>query len=301
MKAIEITDLVKVYGDVIAVNGLDLSVTKGSICGFLGENGAGKSTTLKILMGLAYPTQGSVEILGMNIKEHRLDIARRTGAVIETPGFIPYLTGKQILRQLSSLQGYIDKDEIDEILAIVGLSDAADKKTGTYSTGMKQRLGLGQALLDDPELLLLDEPFSGMDIQGTFEVKSLLSDLNKRQGLTILLSSHRLRDIDRLCSDVVIIKDGSALISGKVSDLLQARSTVTIEVSDAQLTSQILSSNSVPHVATDGNWLRLTMDGMTRNELVDILNEASVSIYYLSENEMSLEDLYLNQTIEVST
>jgi ABC-2 type transport system ATP-binding protein len=160
MNVIETKDLVKFYGDFVAVDRLNLAVPKGSIFGFLGENGAGKSTTLKMLTGLAHPSHGSIQILDKDIREERIAISRKIGALIESPGFLTYLTGRQALRQLARLQNIVDEDYLEGLLSLVKLKDAADKKISTYSSGMKQRLGLAQALLGDPEIILLDEPFS---------------------------------------------------------------------------------------------------------------------------------------------
>ena len=154
MNVIETTDLVKFYGELAAVNRLNLAVPKGSIFGFLGENGAGKSTTLKMLTGLAYPSHGSIKIFGKDISQERIAIASKIGALIEAPGFLPYLTGRQILRQLARLQNIADEDYLEQLLTTVKLHKSADKKVNTYSSGMKQRLGLAQALLGDPEILL---------------------------------------------------------------------------------------------------------------------------------------------------
>ena len=302
MNVIETTDLVKFYGDFVAVDRLNLAVPKGSIFGFLGENGAGKSTTLKMLTGLAYPSHGSIKILNKDVSENRIAIASKIGALIESPGFLTYLTGRQALRQLARLQGIADDDYLENLLKIVKLQDAADKKISTYSSGMKQRLGLAQALLGDPEILLLDEPFSGLDIQGTLEVKSILTDINRTKGTTILLSSHRLREIDKLCTDVLVIKHGKEVVSGKVNELITARQKLDLEVSDSKLSSKFLTSIGVSHSITDGDWISITLtNGYTRRGLIEKLNKEGITVYYISEETMTLEDFYLEKTADIIT
>ncbi|MHA2276212.1 MAG: ABC transporter ATP-binding protein, partial [Candidatus Kariarchaeaceae archaeon] len=267
---------------------------------FLGENGAGKSTTLQILSGLVYPSTGKYEILGLEGDKNRQRIAQKIRVLIESPGFIPYLTGKQILTQMLRLKGGQSKDEIDELMATVKLTNAYDKKVKTYSTGMKQRLGLATALIGNPELILLDEPFSGLDVKGVIEIKSLLADYNKKHATTVFLSSHRLREIDKLCSDVMVIRNGSVVSQGKIEELIPERNIINIEVSDAKKASLALSKHSINHDITDGTWIRVRLDSIKRKELVDLLNTSGISIYYLSsENNLSLEDYYLSQTREI--
>lgn len=300
MFSISTSNLSKIYDDKFAIKDLSLQIPEGSIYGFLGENGAGKSTTLQILSGLVYPSLGSYQILGLDGSKYRQKIAQRMGVLIESPGYIPYLSGKQILTQMIRVKGKVSKDEIDELLAIVKLSNASDKKVKTYSTGMKQRLGLATALIGNPELILLDEPFSGLDVKGVIEIKSLLSEYNKKNKTTVFLSSHRLREIDKLCSDVMVIRNGSMVSQGKIEELIPERNIVNIEVSDVQKASQALRKQSVDYEITDGTWIRVKLDSVKRKELVDLLNNEGISIYYLSsEDNLSLEEYYLSQTQEL--
>lgn len=300
MFSISTTNLSKIYGDKFAIKNIDLEIPEGSIYGFLGENGAGKSTTLGILAGLLFPNTGKYEILGMDGNKFRKKIAQRIGVLIESPGFIPYLSGKQILTQMMRLKGKVSKDEIDELLATVSLTDASDKKVGKYSTGMKQRLGLATALIGEPELILLDEPFSGLDVKGVIEIKALLSQYNRKKGTTIFLSSHRLREIDKLCSDLTLIRNGSIISQGNVEDLIPNSNVVNIEVSNSQMAVNVLQNQSIKHNITNGNWIRVSLESIERKELVSLLNDSDISIYYLSnEEKLSLEDFYLDQNKEM--
>lgn len=299
MFSISTTNLSKIYDDKFAIKDLNLQIPEKSIYGFLGENGAGKSTTLQILSGLVYPSTGEYEILGLDGMRNKQQIANRIGVLIEFPSYIPYLTGKQILTQMMRLKGITSKDETDELLALVKLSDASAKKVKTYSTGMKQRLGLATALIGNPELILLDEPFSGLDVKGVIEIKSLLSKYNQKVGTTIFLSSHRLREIDKLCTDVTVIRNGLMITQGKLDSLIPDRNIVNIEVSDVQMASVELDKLSINHTITDGTWIRVQLDSIKRKELVDLLNKSGISIYYLSSTEnLTLEDYYLSQNKE---
>ncbi|MDH5401168.1 MAG: ABC transporter ATP-binding protein [Candidatus Heimdallarchaeota archaeon] len=300
MNIIQTSDLTKKFGNKLAVNNLNLEVPEGSIFGFLGENGAGKSTTLKMLTGLTYPTSGDYTIFGLNARNQRVDIAKKIGVLIETPGFLPFLTGRQQLQQLARLKGNSSKDEIDELLNLVRIEYAADRKIKTYSTGMKQRLGLAQALLGDPELILLDEPFSGLDVKGVIEIKSLLTHLNKTNNITIFLSSHRLRDIEQICTHAMVIKNGSQVTQGTIDELLPSKKLVSIEVSNVEATKDKLLKMNIQFEVKDGAWIRVHLDTITRKQLVDELVSTGINVYYLSEDEkMSLEDFYLNQTKEI--
>ncbi|MHA2251211.1 MAG: ABC transporter ATP-binding protein [Candidatus Kariarchaeaceae archaeon] len=301
MYSISTANLSKIYSDKFAIKDLNLQIPERSIYGFLGENGAGKSTTLQILSGLVYPSKGTYQFFGLDGITNRQLIASRIGVLIESPSFIPYLTGKQILTQMWRLKGSVSTDEIDELLAKVKLTDAEDKKVKTYSSGMKQRLGLATALLGEPELILLDEPFSGLDVKGVIEIKSLLSEFNKKNGVTFFLSSHRLREIDKLCSDVMVIRNGSTISQGSIEQLIPNRNIVSLEVSDPQKASILLQNMSVEHDITDGNWIRVELNSTNRKELVELLNNNNISIYYLSnEDKFTLEDYYLNQTQEAA-
>lgn len=243
---IEVRGLTKKFKNIIAVNNLDLNVYRGDVFGFLGPNGAGKSTTIRMLLSLIKPTSGSIKIFGKSLKENREEILRKVGAIVEKPDFYLYLTAYKNLEILGKLSGAdTSKNKIMEMLDIVGLSKRANSKVKTYSHGMKQRLGLAQALLHDPELIILDEPSTGLDPQGMKEIRELILYLSKTKNKTIFLSSHILREVELIASRMIIINKGSAQIEGTVEELLNKdKLTVTFEL-DKIDEAKLIIENSV--------------------------------------------------------
>lgn len=208
MAILETRSLCKRYGTAMRVNGLNLSVPEGSIYGFLGPNGAGKSTTLKMALGLVHPTSGAVKLFGKEMNAaNRRDILRRTGSLIEAPSYYGHLTGKENLEVIRQMKGAPEKD-VDEVLRIVRLDGQKDKRAAHYSLGMKQRLGLAGALLGYPKLLILDEPTNGLDPAGIQEMRELILELPERFGMTVVVSSHLLSEIDQIAGHVGIIREG---------------------------------------------------------------------------------------------
>ncbi|MBM4170409.1 MAG: ABC transporter ATP-binding protein [Ignavibacteria bacterium] len=231
-KIIEVKGLTKNFRKLIAVNNLDLNVYSGDVFGFLGPNGAGKSTTIRMLLSLIKPTAGSIKIFGMSLKENREKILRKVGAIVEKPDFYMYLTAYKNLEILGKISGGdTSYKKIMEMLELVGLSKRAKSKVKTYSHGMKQRLGIAQALLHDPELIILDEPTTGLDPQGMKEIRDLILYLSKTKNKTIFLSSHILREVELIASRMIIINKGSTQVEGTVEELLNSDlMSVSVEV-----------------------------------------------------------------------
>lgn len=220
-KVIEISHLSKHFKDIKAVDDLSFNVYKGDVFGFLGPNGAGKSTTIRMLLTLISPDSGTIKIFGQELAKNRLRILRNTGAIIEKPDFYGYLTAYKNLEILSRISGKeIGRKRIMEVLELVGLESRYKSKVKTFSHGMKQRLGLAQALLHNPELIILDEPTTGLDPQGMKEIRDLITMLSKEQNKTILLSSHLLNEIEMTANRMIIINKGSAKVEGEVRNLL---------------------------------------------------------------------------------
>ncbi|HHJ53540.1 MAG TPA: ABC transporter ATP-binding protein, partial [Caldithrix abyssi] len=210
-EVIVIRNLTKKFGRITAVNGLNLTVHRGDVFGFLGPNGAGKSTTIRMMLGLVRPSSGSINIFGQPLQSDRKTILSRVGAIVEKPDFYIYLTAFQNLKLLANISGRpIADSRIWEMLETVGLADRAHSKVKSFSHGMKQRLGIAQALLHDPDLIILDEPTTGLDPQGMKEIRDLIRQLSREQGKTIFLSSHILKEIEEVATRVVIIDKGSA-------------------------------------------------------------------------------------------
>jgi ABC-2 type transport system ATP-binding protein len=217
---IRTSNLTKVYGDRVVVDGLDLDVAPGEIFGLLGPNGAGKTTTILMLLGLTDPSSGSMEVLGMDPRRNPLAVKRRVGYLPDAVGFYDDLTGRQNLRFTARLNHVRDPDQrIDEVLDKVGLTAAADQRAGEYSRGMKQRLGLADALVKDPSILILDEPTTAIDPEGVAEILDMIRGLARERNVTVLLSSHLLNQVQAVCDRVAIFVDGSVVAQGRPFEL----------------------------------------------------------------------------------
>lgn len=217
---IQTSNLTKVYGDRVVVDGLDLEIGAGEIFGLLGPNGAGKTTTILMLLGLTEPSSGSIEVLGLDPRRSPLEVKRRVGYLPDAVGFYDDLTGRQNLRFTARLNQVQDADRrIDELLQMVGLAAAADQRTGEYSRGMKQRLGLADALVKSPSILILDEPTTAIDPEGVAEILDMIRTLARESNVTVLLSSHLLNQVQAVCDRVAIFVDGSVVALGRPHEL----------------------------------------------------------------------------------
>jgi len=227
---VETQGLTKRYrGGRVAVDGLDLKVPKGSITGLVGPNGAGKTTTLRLLLGLLKPTAGKVMLFGEELRRARLSVLGRTGAVVEGPAFYPYLTGRENLRVLADATGTIAASRIDAVLEEVGLKGRGDDKVSAYSRGMKQRLAIAGALLAKPQLAILDEPFEGLDPRGMDDLRDIVSAEARDNGVTFIVSTHLLSEVERFCDRVVVLEFGKLLAQAPLAELL-ATDEIVVEV-----------------------------------------------------------------------
>lgn len=231
-KIIEVKQLTKKFRDLVAVNNLDLNVYRGDVFGFLGPNGAGKSTTIRMMLSLIKPTSGTIKIFGKSLRENRREILAKVGAIVEKPDFYLYLSAYKNLEILGKISGAdVSQKHIYEMLELVGLQKRARSKVKTFSHGMKQRLGIAQALLHDPELIILDEPTTGLDPQGMKEIRDLILHLSNDLKKTVFLSSHILREVEIIASRMIIINKGTAQVEGTVEELLSSdKVKVTFEV-----------------------------------------------------------------------
>ena len=257
---IETKQLTKVYGDQTAVNAVNLHVKRGQIYGLLGRNGAGKTTIMKMILGLTPITSGEADIFGKNIKGQEKRVYPRIGAIIETPGFYPNLTGTENLEIFARLRGTAAPNAVKNALEVVGLPYKDKKLFGKYSLGMKQRLGIANAILHDPELLILDEPTNGLDPIGIAEVRDFIKDLSASRGKTILISSHILSEIQLLADDIGIIDRGVLLEENSMSELEKKNSKyILLQVSDVSKAALILERQfqSKNYSVQDGQTLRL--------------------------------------------
>ncbi|NNC92016.1 MAG: ATP-binding cassette domain-containing protein [Acidimicrobiia bacterium] len=236
---VETTGLTKHFGDVRAVQDLSLQVPRGTVFGLLGPNGAGKTTIIGTLLGLIRPTAGAIRLFGVQINGSTDEAVRRIGAIMETPAFYPYLSGRDNLRYFQGIGGRDDAGEIDRLLGLVGLSDRAENRFNTYSLGMKHRLGLAYALLGDPELLLLDEPTNGLDPSGMAEVRQLLRELGDGER-TVVLASHLLNEVEQVCDRVAILSEGRVIAEGEVSALIGRRDRLRLSTTDDGAARRVL-------------------------------------------------------------
>src|SRR5579885_1439849 len=248
--------LTKVFGKLVAVNDLHLQVMRGDVFGFLGPNGSGKTTTIRMLLGLIRPTAGRAIIFGMDNAYQLSPILARIGAIVETPVFYPYLSGSDNLHVIAAasgmMQGSANNRRIDEVLEVVELRRQARQAYRTYSLGMKQRLGIAAALLTDPELVLLDEPTNGLDPQGVFEIRQLIKRLSEL-GKTIFLSSHILYEVQQVCNRVAILQRGNLVKQGNVSELLRQSQQIEVRLNREDETHYALSL--LQQRRTQVNWI----------------------------------------------
>ena len=226
---VKTTGLTKIYGDHLCVNNLNMSVQENRIYGFLGPNGAGKSTTLKMLLGLVHPAKGEINIFGKRLNsKNRIEILRNIGSLIESPSYYGHLTAKENLKIFAELLD-VPKSNIDKALQIVRLDKQQQKKASKFSLGMKQRLGLASALLSFPKLLILDEPTNGLDPAGIQEIRELIKSLPKQYGMTVIVSSHLLSEIDRMAEDIGIIANGRLMYQGELNSLHEIDASKSLE------------------------------------------------------------------------
>ena len=301
---IEARGLTKRYGELVAVDHLDLTVERGEIFGLLGPNGAGKTTTILMLLGLTEPTAGTVRVLGLDPTRQAIEVKRRVGYVPDDVGFYGTLTGRENLRYTARLNGLVGRraeDRIAELLHDVGLEEAADAPVETYSRGMRQRLGIADALLKDPEVAILDEPTVGIDPEGVAEVLGLIAALARERGATVLLSSHLLHQVQSVCDRVGIFVGGRMVAEGRIEDLADrlVGGTVTIEIGlDPGYAHAIARLRDLPHVRSlarderDPTRWRLEADADVRPEVARALVAAGAALRFLDRREERLDELY---------
>lgn len=297
MNIIETHDLCKQYGNAMRVSHLDLNVPEGSVYGFLGPNGAGKSTTLKMILGLVRPTAGSIQVLGNTMdSQHRLAVLRQVGSLIESPSYYGHLTGEENLRIVQTLRGVPEKN-IREVLQIVRLDGQRGKKVAHYSLGMKQRLGLAAALLGYPKLLILDEPTNGLDPAGIQEMRELIRDLPGRFGMTVVVSSHLLSEIDQMADHVAIIREGELVFQDSLQ-VLHGRSShhLALRTTNNAVARSLLSEKSLDCQEEDGFLILPILSDEITGKITYFLAKNHLGVLRLEERQKSLEDIFLELT-----
>ena len=301
--AIKTTALVKSFGSHNAVNTIDLAVPRGSIFGFLGPNGSGKTTTIRMLLGLAEPTSGQISLLGHAIPSAAQDALPHVGALVEGPAFYPYLSGRDNLTRFDSADSNADPKtratRVEAALARVGLSQAAEKKVHAYSLGMKQRLGIANALLQPRQLLILDEPTNGLDPQGTREVRTLIRDLAS-QGITIFVSSHLLLEIEQICTHLAVMSAGNLVAQGSLEELSFSEIlNLNLRTPDADLAIEVLNTLSITAALENGVvTAQIAHDYIAPHVIVETLVSADVQISGFSLEAPKLEERFVSLTGE---
>ena len=297
MNIIETHDLCKQYGNALRVAHLDLDVPEGSVYGFLGPNGAGKSTTLKMILGLVRPTAGDIRVLGKKMDGgNRLAVLRQVGSLIESPSYYGHLTGEENLRIVQTLRGVPEKN-IREVLQIVRLDGQRGKKLAHYSLGMKQRLGLAAALLGYPKLLILDEPTNGLDPAGIQEMRELICSLPERFGMTVVVSSHLLSEIDQMADHVAIIREGELVFQDTLEALHgRSRHHLALRTTNNAVARAVLQEKSVPCQEEEGYLILPILSDEIAAQLTRLLGSRNLGVIRLEERQKSLEDIFLELT-----
>lgn len=294
---IETEGLAKKYGDKYSVRKCSLRIRPGCVYGFLGPNGAGKSTTMKMILGLVRPTAGKIRIFGSEVTDrNRIEILKDTGSLIESPSYYGHLNGRENLEIIQTLKG-VPREEIDEVLQIVRLEGQQKKKVREYSLGMKQRLGLAAALLGRPKLLLLDEPTNGLDPAGIQEMRDLISDLPKHYGMTVMVSSHLLSEMDQMATDVGIIDKGKIIYQGSLEKLHeQAKSSLRVRVLNQGTAARILDEHREKYRIEGTDLLLPERSEREVADMVAFLAGQGAQITHVEIQQKSLEDIFLALT-----
>jgi len=293
---IETRDLSYVFGNQTVLDKISLKISKESIYGFLGPNGAGKTTTIKVLLNLLNSAENNVFIFGKELKKNRIGVLSKIGSLIEQPAIYAHLSGRENLINRSRLL-QVSHSRVEEILELVDLTDNAGKKAGKYSLGMKQRLGIGLALLPDPELLILDEPTNGLDPNGIIEIRHLLQKLVKEQGKTVFISSHLLSEVEKMITHVGIINRGKLLFQGTVEELHEeSKSQIVIITNDLTESVNLLLVNGY-HAEVVTGTIRIPYSSLEEvAEINTLLVASNHKVYSISQNKQNLEDLFLSIT-----
>jgi lantibiotic transport system ATP-binding protein len=294
---LETQDLKRHFGDLKAVDGLNLKVPTGCIYGFLGPNGAGKTTTIRMLLGLIRPSAGKIQVFGRDLDAGRAESLSKIGALVETPSYYPHLSGREnvdLIRRMRSEP----KSEVEHALKVVGLSQDANRPVKQYSLGMRQRLGLAMALLGEPELLILDEPTNGLDPAGIYEIRDLIYSLPRERGISIFLSSHLLNEVQHTADHIGIVQKGRLIFQGRQAELNAAsREEVVLRVDNVEAAQICLERAGWKVIPDDQQRLLIAaVDDTEAAAIAGELVQARVGLYELARRQPSLEDIFLRMT-----
>lgn len=296
---ISVSGLTKRFGDLTAVNDLSFTVNRGDVYGFLGQNGAGKSTTIRMLLTLITPTAGRIEMFGMPLHSHRPEILKKVGAVIEKPDLYKYLSAYENLSIFARMSGiHASRKILMEQLEMVGLQERAHSRVKTFSQGMKQRLGIAVALVHNPDLVVLDEPTNGLDPQGIADIRNLILQLSRKMGKTVLVSSHLLSEIELVANRMLIIHKGEKRVEGNVAELLDPSHTIVqIETADNASAKIKLMQSAWKDAVQPGQEIELKMNKGDVPRLISELVSMDVQLYDVHSTP-SLENYFLSLTTQ---
>lgn len=298
---IEISNLSKSFGNKKIIDNIDLTVKEGDVFGFLGPNGSGKTTTIRMMLNLIHPDGGFIKINGYDLKRDFNKAINRVGAIVESPRFYPYLSGRKNLELMANLMDEVSRDRIDEVLELVSLTNRAGDKFKTYSLGMKQRLGIANALLNNPRIIILDEPTNGLDPNGMKEIRDLICELSTKEKITFFISTHLLHEVEQMCNKVAILHKGRILAKGVVEDLLNM-DYETIEISTPlpkEALSLLQEHNYVKRAQESQKGIIAQIEKGYSAEINKYLVKNSINVKYLTPNNQSLEEFFIQLTKEV--
>jgi ABC-2 type transport system ATP-binding protein len=289
---IQLTNVVKRFAGRIAVDDLSFTVPRGEIFGLLGHNGAGKSTAIGMMLGQVWPTSGKLKVCGHDVQSNRRKALQHVGAIFETPVFYDYLSGAHNLEILSTYTAPTSQARIREVVDWVGLTGREQSKVRTYSHGMRSRLALAQALLPNPELLILDEPSDGLDPEGIHEMRQTILRLQRELGLTILLSSHLLNEVEQLCTRIAILQQGKMVFEGNVADVKAARGKVALKTNNFAGAAKLLRERGLITATAEEKFITLAESRSTA-EITQALVAAGIAVEGIWQHEQTVEDFYL--------
>ncbi|NOS70402.1 MAG: ABC transporter ATP-binding protein [Verrucomicrobia bacterium] len=290
---ISLTEVTKNFSSRMAVEKLSLVVPRGEIFGLLGHNGAGKSTAIGMMLGQVWPTSGEVKVCGHDVTTQRAKALHAVGAIFEAPAFYDYMSGWRNLQILSHYTARTSNERIKEVIDWVGLTGREHSKVKTYSHGMRARLALAQALLPQPELLILDEPGSGLDPEGIAEMRQTIARLHRELGLTILLSSHLLSEVEQLCTRIAVLNKGRKVFEGRITEVRAARSRVALKTPDFAAAAIILGEHGLIAGTEGGEFISLKA-GITTADVARTLVSAGIAVEGIWQRQQTLEDFYLD-------
>lgn len=297
--SLQVSNLNKTINKRHIIKDLNFDVKKGEVFGFLGPNGAGKTTTIRMIVGLTTPTSGDVKVLGRSVLKNRSEVMKDIGAIVENPEFYPFLSGLENLKQFARMQVGISEEDIDRVVKLVGLENRIKEKVGRYSLGMRQRLGLAQALLHKPKILILDEPTNGLDPAGIREIRDYIKKLAREENMSVIVSSHLMSEMELMCDRFGIIKNGQMIRIEDVNTVVTASDIVKhdFDVYPIDQAVKFLNEKGVPF-KLNNNMLAIDIASKDVPQLVRDLVKADVDIYGVKKEKLSLEDRFMALTKE---